>query len=124
MARVLVVDDDQQVRRLICRALIEEGHSVTVASNGDEALDRFASVLPDVLVLDLMLPKRDGFSVLRALADLLTVLETKVLVLTGHPTEDHRLEAQELGADLFLEKPFTYEEIVEGVARMCLTTSR
>ena len=124
MARVLVVDDDQQVRHLLCRVLIEQGHSVTVASNGDEALDRFASVLPDVLILDLGLPKRDGFSVVRALQDLLTILDTKVLILTGQATEEHSLMAHELGVDLFLAKPFTAEEITESIAAMSLTTSR
>lgn len=125
MARVLVVDDDQQVRRLLCRALTEQGHAVTLASNGDEALDRFAAVIPDVLVLDLNMPKRDGFSVLRALEDLLAITGTKVLILTGQGIDDHWLQAHELGADVFLTKPFTHEEVTDSVARVCpATTSR
>ena len=118
MGRILVVDDDQQVRRLLCRALTERGHAVTVASNGDEGLDRFAATVPDVLILDLMMPKRDGFSVLRALGDLLTVTQTKVLVLTGQSSDDHWLRAYELGAHHYLPKPFVIEELNETIDRL------
>jgi len=118
MARVLVADDDSQVRKLICRVLSENGHAVMSASDGKKAIRYFAVMQPDLLILDLAMPGTDGFQVLRAIKELAMEIGSKIVVLSGQTSEPARLRAYELGAHHYIEKPFVIEDVLEGVEQI------
>ncbi|MCJ7549492.1 MAG: response regulator transcription factor [Anaerolineae bacterium] len=113
MARVLVVDDDQRLLKMLRRTLTYEGFEVTTAEDGQEALNSIYQKPPDVIVLDWMMPKLDGIGVLQALQD--QDDHTPVLMLTARDAVHYRVEGLERGADDYLIKPF---ESVELIARV------
>ena len=122
MARIYIADDDADIRNLITFTLIEEGHEVLAAKDGQMAVEAIVKDPPDLLVLDMMMPKLDGLGVLRAL-DAAGVLDsTKVLVLTAKSAEQDRVEGFERGADLYLTKPFDPDELVESVRALLDST--
>lgn len=111
--RVLVVEDDMRLGRLIARALREEGQAVTLAFDGDEAVEQAFAASFDVIVLDLMLPKRNGIEVCRTLRQENDT--AKVLMLTARDTIADRVYGLSAGADDYLGKPFAFEELLARV---------
>jgi len=112
--RVLVAEDERKVANFIRQGLEEEGHTVEVAEDGAEALDRLLASLPyDLVVLDVMLPRRDGFSVLKALRD--KRVSTPVLLLTARDAVADKVAGLDLGADDYLTKPFAFDEFLARV---------
>ncbi len=112
--RILVVEDDRKVASFIRKGLEEEGHAVEVAGDGAEALERVADGSPwDLIVLDVMLPKHDGFSVLKTLRE--DGLTAPVLMLTARDAVGDRVSGLDLGADDYLTKPFAFEEFLARV---------
>jgi DNA-binding response OmpR family regulator len=112
--RILVVEDDRKVASFIRKGLEEEGHAVEVAGDGAEAIERVADGSPwDLVVLDVMLPKRDGFSVLKTLRE--DGLTAPVLMLTARDAVGDRVTGLDLGADDYLTKPFAFEEFLARV---------
>ena len=108
--RVLVVEDETQVARFIHKALTDEGFAVALCGEGGEALERLRGEHFDALVLDVMLPGRDGLSVLRLLRERLDA--TPVLMLTARGSVIERVEGLNAGADDYLHKPFSTDELV------------
>jgi two-component system, OmpR family, response regulator MprA len=113
MARVLVVDDDERLLKMLQRTLTYEGFEVATAVDGQEALTRMGELRPDVIVLDWMMPKLDGVGVLETLS--YEHDPTPVLMLTARDAVHYRVEGLERGADDYLVKPF---ETIELVARI------
>jgi two-component system copper resistance phosphate regulon response regulator CusR len=112
--RILVVEDERKVASFLRQGLTEEGHAVEIAPDGDVALDLITEEPPyDLVVLDIMLPKRDGFSVLKRLRDL--HLQPPVLVLTARDGVADKVAGLDLGADDYLTKPFAFEELLARV---------
>jgi len=112
--RVLVAEDERKVANFIRQGLEEEGHTVEVAEDGADALDRLLASLPyDLVVLDVMLPRRDGFSVLKALRD--KRVSTPVLLLTARDAVADKVAGLDLGADDYLTKPFAFDEFLARV---------
>jgi DNA-binding response OmpR family regulator len=112
--RILVVEDDRKVASFIRQGLDEEGHAVEVAKDGSEALDLvLADPDYDLLVLDVMLPGRDGFAVLRALRE--RKVRAPVLMLTARDSITDKVAGLDLGADDYLTKPFAFEEFLARV---------
>src|SRR2546425_10135605 len=112
--RILVVEDEQKVASFIRQGLQEERYSVDVAGDGAEAIDLLLALPPyDLVVLDLMLPKRDGFAVLKTLRE--RGLATPVLVLTARDTVTDKVFGLDLGADDYLTKPFAFDEFLARV---------
>jgi CheY-like chemotaxis protein len=105
-ASVLLVDDEDALRRVMKDLLAREGYAVIEARNGVEALDQVDRHAPDVVVLDLNLPDMDGYSVLSQLRSRPATRKTPVIVLTAKGDEDNEVRVFELGADDFLTKPF------------------
>jgi len=104
------VEDDQQVRRSVERALRFEGYAVSVAGDGEEGLQALAAEQPDVVVLDVMMPRLDGIGVcrlMRARGD-----RTPVLMLTARHELSDRVAGLDAGADDYLVKPFALEELL------------
>ena len=113
MPTVLVVDDDQKLLKMLQRTLTYEGLQVVTASNGDEALSQVVACKPDVIVLDWMMPKVDGLTVVQQLrAEKNQVL---ILMLTARDALENRIEGLENGADDYLVKPFAPVELVARV---------
>jgi DNA-binding response OmpR family regulator len=118
--RVLVVDDEPMVREVLARYLSKEGFTVDAASDGQEALDAFASTRPDLVLLDLMLPRIDGHEVF---ARMRLAAPTPVIMLTARGEETDRVVGLDLGADDYVTKPFSPREVVARV-RAVLRRSR
>jgi type IV pilus assembly protein PilB len=105
-ARVLLVDDEDSLRKVMTDLLVRDGFEVVEARNGIEALDQVDRHAPDVVVLDLNLPGMDGYSVLSELRARPATRHVPVIVLTAKGDEDNEVRVFELGADDFLSKPF------------------
>ena len=108
-ARVLVVDDDPQLREALTRALELDGYAVDTASNGVKALEAISSQRPDVMVLDVMMPYVGGLDVCRTLRERKDRLP--ILVLTARDEVGDRVAGLDAGADDYLTKPFALEEL-------------
>ena len=117
--RVLVVEDEKKTASFVRKALQAEGFAVDVCHNGDEALAAASATPFDGIVLDIMLPGRDGLSVLRQLRERKNAVP--VLLLSARGEVNERVEGLNLGADDYLPKPF---ELVELVARVRALTRR
>jgi two-component system alkaline phosphatase synthesis response regulator PhoP len=110
--KVLVIDDEPAIRELVQFNLERAGLTVISAADGEEALALFRSQHPDLLLLDLMLPRLDGFTVCRRIRDESTV---PIIMLTARTAEQDRVEGLEMGADDYLIKPFSPRELVARV---------
>jgi len=108
--RVLVVDDDRSVRDSLRRSLEFNGYSVSLASDGAEALASIAGAVPDALVIDVMMPRLDGIETTRALRT--AGNDLPILVLTARDSVGDRVEGLDAGADDYLTKPFALEELL------------
>jgi DNA-binding response OmpR family regulator len=123
MARVLVIDDEPDVL-LLCRVNLEHaGHDVLEASDGEAGLALVRSTLPDVVVLDLMLPHIDGFTVLSLLRASADTLPIPVLVLTAKAQREDQIRCWRGGAAAFLAKPFAPDELATTVTRILTASS-
>jgi DNA-binding response OmpR family regulator len=111
-ARVLVVDDEPMVREVLARYLAKEGYSVDTAHDGESALRSFEDGAPDIVLLDLMLPRIDGLEVFRRMRE---QGQTPVIMLTAKGEETDRVVGLELGADDYVVKPFSPREVVARV---------
>lgn len=107
MTKILLVDDDLEFRDLLKETLESEGHYVVAATDGLDALMRLDTFTPDVILLDLMMPKLNGFEMLLARKD-----KTPVIVISAIDNEEERIKGYELGADDFLSKPFSVKELL------------
>jgi len=117
--RVLVVEDEKKTASFIRKALQAEGFAVDVCHNGDDGLTTAGTTPYDAIVLDIMLPGRDGLSVLRQLRARKNA--TPVLLLSARGEVNERVEGLDMGADDYLPKPF---ELVELIARVRALTRR
>lgn len=110
--RILVVDDEERMVRFIRLNLEHDGFQVIEAYNGTQAIDKMRSGLPDLILLDVMMPDIDGFEVLRIIREISSV---PVIMLTAKGEEDDRVRGLELGADDYITKPFSPRELVSRV---------
>jgi len=110
MMRILVVEDEKKLAMLIRKALREAGFAVDVLHNGDEALELASNTPFDAIVLDVMLPGRDGLSILRILREKRNAVP--ILILTARGNVSERIEGLNLGADDYMTKPFSTSELV------------
>ncbi|MEN6301577.1 MAG: response regulator transcription factor [Armatimonadia bacterium] len=111
--RILVAEDERKIAGFVRKALVEQGYTVDLATDGDRAYELATSQSFDLIVLDIMLPGRDGLSILRRLREQHNTVP--VILLTARSALDERLEGLNLGADDYLTKPFFMEELVARV---------
>lgn len=119
--RVLVVEDEKKLASFLRKGLMEETFVADVVHAGDEALDRILQENYDAIVLDIMLPKRDGLSILREMRQ--RHINTPVLLLSARGNVNERVEGLNLGADDYLPKPFSITEVVARVRALCRRAS-
>lgn len=110
--RILVVDDEQRMARFIRLNLEHDGFRVTEAYDGTQALEKLRLSMPDLVLLDVMLPDFDGFEVLKTIRSISTV---PVIMVTAKGEEEERIHGLELGADDYVTKPFSPRELVSRV---------
>jgi two-component system copper resistance phosphate regulon response regulator CusR len=120
MPRILVVEDEEKLRRVLKRGLVEQGYEVATAEDGDHGWERVSSEAFDCIILDRMLPGRDGLQVLTQLRG--HGIKTPVLMLTARAEVEDRVEGLDGGADDYLAKPFVWAELLARV-RACLRRS-
>jgi DNA-binding response OmpR family regulator len=111
--KILVVEDDHKIASFVLKGLKEQGYVVDVCHDGDEGYDLAASESYDVVLLDIMLPGRDGLSILRSLREQKNTVP--VILLTARSGLDERVEGLNLGADDYLAKPFFMEELIARI---------
>ncbi|MDX1433556.1 MAG: response regulator transcription factor [Gammaproteobacteria bacterium] len=120
-AKILIVDDDERLRRVLSRYLAREGYSVREAADGDEMRTRLAGDRPDLVILDLMLPDEDGLSLARELRAQSSIA---IIMLTGKTDIIDRIVGLELGADDYVTKPFDERELLARVRTVLRRTSK
>ena len=114
--KILIVDDEPHLRMLIQQTLEEledEGVELLLASNGEEALETIASEQPNLVFLDVMMPKKNGFDVCHAVKKEMGLGKIHIILLTAKGQEFDRIRGQEVGADLYMTKPFDPDALVE-----------
>ena len=116
--RVLVVDDDDSVRQLVSLNLELEGFEVATAVDGQDCLDQVPHVRPDAIVLDVMMPRLDGWETLARLRADPATAAVKVLVLSARAMEADLRRGDRAGVDAYMTKPFDPDELVATVRRL------
>ncbi|MFC4564518.1 response regulator [Nocardiopsis mangrovi] len=115
LARVLVVDDNEVIRQLITVNLQLEGFEVHTAVDGQDCLDRVGDVRPDVITLDVMMPRLDGWVTALRLRENEETRGMKVVLITARAQEDDLRRGREIGVDAYLTKPFDPNELIVTV---------
>jgi two-component system, OmpR family, alkaline phosphatase synthesis response regulator PhoP len=115
MTRVLVVEDDRDIAELVGRYLEKGGYATELTASGAEAMRIIAARPPDLIVLDLMLPQVDGLEICRAVRNNLQTAAIPIIMLTARAEESERIVGLELGADDYIAKPFSPNELVARV---------
>jgi two-component system alkaline phosphatase synthesis response regulator PhoP/two-component system response regulator VicR len=119
MARkILAVDDEKHIVRLVQINLQKEGYEVVTATNGREALEAVAQHRPDLIVMDVMMPEMDGFEALQKLKENPATQNIPVVMLTAKAQDADVFKGWQSGADLYLTKPFNPQELITFVKRI------
>ncbi len=116
--KVLVVDDSPTQLKLMSDPLMSRGYTIVTAMDGVEALEMVASEKPDLVVLDVIMPRKNGFRVCRDIKISPLYNAIKVILISSKDQESDKFWGERQGADLYITKPFTDEELVSGVARL------
>src|SRR5438445_78399 len=109
---IVAADDDPQLLRLVTRNLQFEGYEVIPASNGQQALEEIEEQVPDLVLLDVMMPKMDGFTVCQRVREFSTV---PIIIVTARGQDQDKVRGLDLGADDYLTKPFSVDELLARV---------
>jgi DNA-binding response OmpR family regulator len=116
--KILVADDEPNIVISLEYLLKREGYTVVIARDGQEALDAIARELPDLVLLDVMMPKKTGFEVCQEVRASDTLQATKILMLTAKGRDTDVAKGTALGADAYMTKPFSTRDLVAKVAEM------
>ena len=111
-AKILVVDDEPQIRRMMRATLTSSGHQVDEARTGEEALEKFREFLPDLVLLDLNMPGMGGVEACKSIRD---GSDVPIIILTVRNTEKEKVEALDAGADDYVSKPFGMQELLARI---------
>jgi chemosensory pili system protein ChpA (sensor histidine kinase/response regulator) len=113
---VMVVDDSLTVRKITSRLLEREGYQVLTAKDGLDALAQMAEALPDVMLVDIEMPRMDGFDLARNLRGDPRTRSMPIIMISSRTAEKHRNQAAELGVNIFLGKPYPEAELLQHIA--------
>ncbi|MDH4318771.1 MAG: response regulator [Desulfobulbaceae bacterium] len=117
-AKVMVVDDSPTELRMILEALKDQGYDISTAVDGEEALEKALEVLPQAMVLDIILPKKNGFQVCRQLKTSPETKDIKIILLSSKSQDSDRFWGLKQGADAYMTKPFDFDELRKAVDSM------
>jgi DNA-binding response OmpR family regulator len=117
-SRILIADDDSTIRRFICTLLADRGYEVHEAEDGEQAVRKAGEVRPDLMLLDLIMPYRDGFDVLQDLKRDSTTSGIPILIMSVKNREDEIVKGLNLGAEDYVVKPFNSLELVVRVQKI------
>ncbi len=120
-ARILIVDDEKPLVDLLSQALTQEGHKVLTAQDGIECMNKMASFRPDIVIMDIMMPKLDGIDTTRLIRRNSSYAGTVIVALSARSDEETRTRMKEAGANLFMRKPFSVGKLVDRIGRMLAT---
>ena len=112
---VMVVDDSLTVRRVTQRFLQREGYQVILAKDGVDALEKLQDVKPDVMLVDIEMPRMDGFDLIRNVRSDARIAKTPIIMITSRTASKHRNYAMELGANEYYGKPFQENQLLESI---------
>ena len=115
---ILLVDDEPSIRETVSFILEMEGYRVVTAENGDEALEQIRRLQPPVVLLDAMMPRRDGFDVCRTVKSDPELAATKIVMLTALGQKADQERAMAAGADFYVTKPFDEEDLLALLGRL------
>lgn len=115
---ILVVDDDKEIVKILCGYLEQSGYHVLTAFSGDSALHLLRTERPDLMLLDLMLPDKDGWDITRLIRSDKSLALTPIIMLTARIDDSDKIIGLELGADDYITKPFNAREVVARVRAM------
>jgi chemosensory pili system protein ChpA (sensor histidine kinase/response regulator) len=113
---VMVVDDSLTVRRVSQRMLLREGYQVVLAKDGIDALEQLQTVTPDVMLVDIEMPRMDGFDLTRNVRSDARTAGIPIIMITSRTADKHRNYAQELGVNGYFGKPYPEQELLEAIA--------
>jgi len=116
--RILIVDDERPLTTLLSQTFRQEGHQVELAHDGIDCMNKMAAFKPDVVVMDIMMPKLDGIDTTRLIRRNRAYAGTIIVALSARADEDTRLRMKEAGANLFMRKPFVIAKLVSRVLQM------
>jgi twitching motility two-component system response regulator PilH len=117
MSTILVVDDSPTTLKLVTRALATTGHHIMTASDGEEALQKVTSEHPDLMVLDVIMPHKNGYQVCRQVKNDVQTRQIKIILLTKKNQQEDYFWGMQHGADAYLTKPFHEAELLATVAK-------
>ena len=124
MTSVLVVEDDAAIARLLNLQLTTEGYEVRSALDGAAALESIASAVPDVVLLDVMMPDMDGWAVLRRVRSDVATAHLPVVMLTSRVMPADEIRGRNLGADAYVTKPYQLEMLLETLRQVLAARER
>jgi DNA-binding response OmpR family regulator len=116
--KILIVDDEQNIVTSLEFLMKREGFQVEVANDGESALRKLAELLPDLVLLDVMMPKKSGFEVCQAIRANPGWKATKVIMLTAKGRETEMAKGLALGADAYMTKPFSTRDLIARVRKL------
>ncbi|WP_189245857.1 response regulator transcription factor [Streptosporangium pseudovulgare] len=122
LGKVLVVDDDEVIRQLIAVNLTLEGFQVETAFDGQDCLDKVRDVMPDVITLDVMMPRLDGWMTATKLRRNEGTSHIRVVLITARAQEDDKRRGFGIGVDAYLTKPFDPAELIQVVRDLAVST--
>ena len=116
--KILVVDDDPNLTRSITFVMRKEGYDVDTASNGEQAMEKVRAVKPHMMLLDVMMPKMNGYEVCQEVKNSTSLNDIFIIMLTAKGQEVDKEKGMEMGADAFITKPFSPKALVEKVKEL------
>ncbi|MEN8006930.1 MAG: response regulator [Candidatus Krumholzibacteriota bacterium] len=116
--RILVVEDDPDLRRILKLQLTTRGFGITEAENGAEGFKAIRNEVPDCVILDLMMPVMDGFGFLKRVRSLMDTKDVPILILTASEDERNRVRGFQYQADAYMSKPYDLEKLTREVERL------
>jgi len=122
--KILVVEDDPDTLMYISQVLKRAGYAVTGAVSGEEGLEKFRDIRPDLVILDVMLPGIDGWEVLKKIKSGFRSRKTPVIMLTAKDTDSDKLKGYEFGADFYVTKPFNMQKLLPVIRNMITEHSK
>jgi two-component system, OmpR family, alkaline phosphatase synthesis response regulator PhoP len=116
--KILITEDSPTILEILKSVLVEQGYEVIVATDGQEALEKARTEKPDLMILDLMLPKIDGYKVCRMLKFDEKYKNIPIIMLTARTKESDEKLGREVGADAYMKKPFEPEMIIDQIKKL------